>query len=82
MDLLGSDTPEKETVDNLLNTLIDTGYFNIPRSFEEVRQDLQAENEINDTDLKNLLDSMNIELIPEEPQQNLPKKEQTEHDDL
>lgn len=45
MDLLGSDTPEKETVDNLLNTLIETGYFNIPRSFEEVRQDLQAEHD-------------------------------------
>lgn len=82
MDLFSTAPTEKETPDNALNTLIETGYFNIPRSFEEVKQDLQTGSEMNDADLKHLLDSMNIELIQEEPQQNQPKKEQIQHDDL
>lgn len=82
MDLFSSAPAEKETADILLHTLAESGYFNIPRSFEEVRQDLQSDAEISDTDLKNLLDSMNIKLIQEEPQQNQPKKEQIQYDDL
>lgn len=85
MDLFSSAPAEKESADSILHTLAETGYFNIPRSLEEVGQDLQAENpdiQISDTDLKTLLDSMNIDIIPEEPQQNQPKKEQIQHNDL
>lgn len=82
MDLFVSAPAEKESAESLLHTLAETGYFNIPRSLEEVRQDLQSGDEISDTDLKYLLDSMNIDIVPEEPQQNQPKKEQMQYGDF
>lgn len=66
-----------------LESLIMTGYFDtIERSFEEVKQDILLENpdiEIEEADLKFLLDSYDIQLFQEEPDQNQPNKKQVEY---